>query len=134
MKRTSLTLTLMLVVLSFAVQASAQNRVLGRVNVPFTFTANGQQLPAGNYELWEIGRDFVRLYNAATTQGVMLHIPQQITDSYPISFVFHLYGNSSFLVAVAAPSDEVSLPKSQSEKELAAAAANLKTVALQVKH
>ena len=135
MKKISLSLAVTLVLLSsFAVQAAAQNRVIGRTNIPFTFTANGQQLSAGNYELWQIGTDSVRLQNVATAKGVTLHVPQNIVDSNTIKFVFHSYGTSAFLAAVAAPSDEVSLPQSHSEKELAAAAGNMKTVALQVKH
>lgn len=137
MKKISFRLAVTLVLLSsFAFQAAAQNRVIGRTNIPFAFTAEGQQLSAGNYELWQIGPDSVRLQNAATSKGVTLHIRQDIVDSNAMKFVFHSYGSSAFLAAVAAPADEVLLPKSQSEKELAAATAtaNMKTVALQVKH
>jgi hypothetical protein len=135
MKKISFSLAVMLVLLgSLAIQAIAQNRVIGRTNIPFSFTANGQQLSAGNYELWQIGMDSVRLQNVATAKGVTLHIPQDIVDSNAMKFVFHSYGSSAFLASVAAPSDEVSLPKSQSEKELAAAGPDMKTVALQVKH
>jgi len=131
----NLSLALMLVLLGgVAILASAQNRVLGQANIPFNFVASGEQLSAGNYELWQIGIDSVRLQNVATSRGVTLHLPANIADSHDIKFVFHRYGSSAFLASVATPSDEMSLPRSHSEKEFAAANADMKTVALQIKH
>lgn len=135
MKKISLSLAVRLILLSsLAILAAAQNRVLGQVNIPFNFVASGEQFNAGNYELWRIGMDFVRLQNVATSKGVILYIPANIADSNAMKFVFHSYGSSAFLAAVATPSDEISLPQSHSEKEFAATNANMKTAALQIKH
>ena len=135
MKKNSLCLALLLVLLGgFAILASGQNRVLGQANIPFNFVASGEQLSAGNYELWQIGIDSVRLQNVATSKGVTLHLPANIADNHDTKFVFHRYGSSAFLAAVATPSDEMSLPPSHAEKEFAVTKADVKTVALQIKH
>lgn len=135
MKKIGLSLAAMLILLSsIAILGAAQNRVLGQVNIPFNFVANGEQLNAGNYQLWQIGTDSVRLQNVASNKGVTLFLPANIADSNAMKFVFHSYGSSVFLAAVATPSDEMSLPQSRSEKEFAATKADMKTVALQIKH
>ena len=133
MKKNSLSLAVALILLSnLSILAVAQNRVLGQANIPFSFVASGEQLSAGNYELWQIGIESVRLQNVATSKGVTLHLPANIADSRAMEFIFHSNGSSAFLAAVATPSDEISLPPSKREKELASAGSEMKTVALQV--
>ena len=135
MKKIGFGLAVTLVLLSSLVpQVAAQSGLLGRANIPFSFTASGERLSAGNYELWQFGMDSVLLKNLATAEAVTLHVPGSIADSNAIKLVFHNYGSSSFLAAVAGPTEEMPLPQSRHEKELAAAHGNAKTVALQVKH
>jgi len=135
MKKNRLSLAVALIVLgSLSILAIAQNRVLGQANIPFNFVANGEPLTAGNYELWQIGIESVRLQNVATSKGVTLHLPANIADSHDMKFIFHSYGSSAFLAVVATPSDKMPLPRSKHEKELASASSEMKIVALQVQH
>jgi hypothetical protein len=135
MKKTSFSIVAAVVVLSsLTLTAAAQNRVLAQANIPFSFAAHGQTFDAGAYELRQIGAQIVRLQDVATGQGVTLLSPQTIGKSSTTNLVFRSYGTRQFLAAVVAPSYQVSIPKSQAEKEVEASATKMKTVALQVKH
>jgi hypothetical protein len=135
MKKMSFTIAAVVIVLSsLTVTAAAQNRVLGRAYIPFSFAAHGQRFNAGTYELRQISTQIIRLQEVATGQGVTLLSPQTIGESSTTNLVFRSYGTRQFLAAVVAPSYQVSIPKSQVEKEVEASAAKMKTVALQVKH
>jgi len=136
MKKISFSFAVMLLGLSsLAVKAAAQNRPLAQTNIPFAFSAEGLQLSAGDYELWQIGDKFVRLQNLATKKGVTLLCHQgNIVASDAVKIVFRVYDTDHFLAGVVAPSYQISLPKSQSEKQVEASAATAKTVALKGKH
>ena len=135
MKKISFSIVAAVVVLnSLTLTAAAQNRVLGHADIPFSFSANGQRFEAGTYELRQISTQIIRLQDVATGQGVTLLSPQTIGESSTTNLVFRSYGTRQFLAAVVAPSYQVSIPRSQVEKEVEASAAKMKTVALQVKH
>ncbi len=135
MKKTSLQIAAAAVVLlSFTLTAAAQNRVLGRANVPFGFAAHGQRFDAGTYELRQIGAQIVRLQDVATGRGVTLLSNQAIGESTGTEITFRSYGARQFLAAVVAPSYQISLPKSADEQQVEASAAKTKTIALRVTH
>ena len=121
------------IVCSFTVAAAAQNRVLGRADIPFGFSAHGQHFNTGTYELRQVGLQIVRLQEVTTGRGVTLISPQSIGESSTTNIVFRGYGSRRFLAAVIAPSYQISLPKSQAETELAVTA-NMTTEALRVQH
>jgi hypothetical protein len=135
MKKISFGIAITIVVLSsFAVKAAAQNVLVGRTNIPFAFSAEGQQLSAGNYELLRISDNKLVLRNLATAKAVMLYSPQVIVASDTVKLIFRKYDADHFLAGVVAPSYEVSLPKSESEKQVEAKAETTKTIAVQAKH
>jgi hypothetical protein len=134
MKKISFSIAVAVVALSFTLTTAAQNRVLGRADIPFTFAVHGQRFTAGTYELRQIGAQIVRLQDVTTGQGVTLLSSQTIGETRTTSIVFRSYGTRRFLAAVIAPSYQVSIPKSQAEKEIEASAAKVRTVALQIKH
>jgi hypothetical protein len=133
MKKTSLSLAVIVVLLSSLVpRIAAESGLLGRANIPFSFTAGGQHLSAGNYEIWHFAMDSVILKNGTTAEAVTLHVPGDIANSNAMRLIFHNYGSASFLAAVAGPTEQMVLPESRHEKELAALNAGAKTVALEV--
>ena len=81
MKKMSFTIATVVIVLgSLTVTAAAQNRVLGRTDIPFSFAARDQRFNAGTYELRQISTQIICLQDVATGQGVTLLSPQTIVD------------------------------------------------------
>ncbi len=134
MKKISLSIVIAVVLSSFSVTAAAQNRVLGRADISFSFAAHNQRFDPGAYELRQLGAQTLRLQNVATGQGVTLLSPQTIGESPATTLVFRSYGTHRFLAVVKAPSYQVSMPRSAAEKELEAQAGRMKTIALQLSH
>ncbi len=133
MKKIGFSIVAVMVVSSFTWSAAAQDRVLARADIPFTFEAQGQTFGSGSYELLQFGGAFVRLQKAGTHLGVSLMSPQNITQSSTTMLKFHNYGGRYFLAAVVAPSYQIYLPKSKSEKEMAAAGHIPVTITLALK-
>ncbi len=130
MKKISLTVAAaLLLASSFTTPAAAQHRVLGRANIPFSFTAHGQSFDAGAYELHQLGAQIVRLQEAATGRGVTLLSSQNVSDSGTTKIVFRSFGTRQILAAVVAPSYSISVPRSPAEAQMAAS--GTKTVMLQ---
>jgi hypothetical protein len=136
MKKISFAIAVTLVVLSsFAVRAAAEDRVLARTNIPFAFSAQGQQLSAGNYELLQITDNTLVLHNRDTRKGVMLLCQQgNIVPSDKVKLVFRVHDTDHFLASVVTPSYEITLPKSKSERQIEDSATTTDTVAVQAKH
>ena len=127
-------LAIVLTLASFAATAGSQDRVLARINIPFAFSVEGQQFRAGDYELRQIGANIVGLENRATKHGVILPSRTSGSASGDGRMIFHVYNTDHFLASVAAPAYEISLPKSDSEKQVEASVATMRTVAVQVRH
>lgn len=123
-----------LVLSSLTLTAAAQNRVLGRADIPFSFAAHHQTFDAGVYELRQIGAQIVRLQDVKTGRGVTLLSTQTVGASTLTNIQFRSYGDRQFLAAVVAPSYQISVPKSRPEIEFAAAHMKTTTVALQATH
>jgi hypothetical protein len=134
MRKIGFSIAAVVVVLgSFTIAANAQYRVLGRANIPFSFEAHGQRFDSGTYELRQLGPHVVRLQDAATgIKGVTLLCTQTVVES-EFKIVFDRYGARYFFASLVAPPYQISLPKSDSESELAALGAGMGTVALLVK-
>ena len=120
MKRFSMIFASLVLSLSiFSVSAAAQHRVLGKVEVPFNFTANDQIFAAGNYNLVQIGGQTIRLEERKTGKGITLLSPQNISETPVNTLLFHRYGNRYVLAKVVAPTYDIPLFKSNAERELA---------------
>lgn len=134
-KRGTVVAVILAGVLILASYTVKQDRVLARINIPFAFSVEGQQFRAGDYELREIGPNIVGLQNRATKKGVILPSPSPgAVASGDGRMIFHVYNTDHFLAGVAAPSYEISLPESNSEKQVEASVATMRTVAVQVRH
>ena len=130
MRKTVFSIVVTLVVLSsFAVNASAQNRLLARTKIPFAFSAEGQQLTAGDYEVSRVNEHTMLLRNVATGKGLFLPSPTMVSGD-TVKLVFRVYGTDHFLGGVVAPSDQISLAKSKSERQVEASVATTETVGL----
>src|SRR3974390_1340781 len=69
------------------------------VDVPFTFSANGEKLPAGHYMVNQQS-DIIRIFNDHH-QGVFVATHRAIrTQTDGSKLVFHRYGDEYFLFAV----------------------------------
>ncbi len=134
MKKISLAIAAVVVLSTFTLTAAAQNRVLGRANVPFSFAAHDQRFDAGTYELRQIGAQIVRLQDVASGRGVTLMSPQAIGESSVTSLTFRSYGTRAFLAAVNAQSYHIAVGKSAAEQDVEASLAKTKTIALKLQH
>ena len=90
------------------------------VNVPFSFVAGAQTLPAGHYIVAAMD-DTVRIFNSQTTG---LYLPthsasRSSTDGTKL--VFHRYGDTYFLSAMWIGGNAIGreLPRSKAERALA---------------
>jgi hypothetical protein len=102
-----------------SVSAAAQHRVLGKLEIPFNFTANDQVFASGNYDLVQIGGQTIRLEERKTGKGITLLSPQNISETPVNTLLFHRYGTRYVLAKIVAPTYEMPLFKSNTERELA---------------
>ena len=102
------TLALALAV-TFSHNATAQSvRILLRGNIPFAFEVGGKVLPAGNYEVLQVGADLYTIRSLrgdAAVQLMAFSYPQARTMPESATLVFHRYGNRSFLSEVWRPAE-----------------------------
>lgn len=91
------------------------------VDVPFAFTAGGQQLPAGHYVVAP-GTDVIRIFNAHNTG---LYVPTHAavrSGADGSKLVFHRYGEKYFLSEIWITGNNFGreLFRSRAEKDAAA--------------
>jgi hypothetical protein len=129
MNKVTLAIVAVLVVLT-SLSAAAQNRVLSRAEIPFRFTAHGQTLEAGTYQLRQISAQIIRIQEVTTGAGLTLLSATNVGESAATQLVFRSNGKGYVLAAIRAPFYQISLPKS--EEELATSA--IRTIALQATH
>ncbi len=90
------------------------------VNVPFSFVAGAQTLPAGHYIVAAMD-DTVRIFNSQTT-GLYLptHSASRSSTDGP-KLVFHRYGDTYFLSVMWIGGNAIGreLPRSKAERALA---------------
>ncbi|MGH9831651.1 MAG: hypothetical protein ACREBD_39190 [Blastocatellia bacterium] len=104
-------------------RAAAQDIV--RVQVPFDFQVNGQQLKAGEYIIKRDSQEPRRLLIQSTegkTRVIVNTIPHRLSkDPSRASLLFRSYGEQRFLaeVRVAGNEDGYALTKSKAERRLA---------------
>ncbi|MGI9102107.1 MAG: hypothetical protein ACR2IF_06650 [Terriglobales bacterium] len=133
MKTIGFAIAVAVVLISVTLSVAAQDRMLCRGDIPFSFTANGQTFQAGEYQVRRIGESFVRIEDVRTLKGVTLLSPQNVAVSKTIKLVFHSYGSRRFLAGVVARAYEIALPQSEAEREIRTASADATLVALEVK-
>ena len=68
-------------VMLLSISAIAGNPVLGKADIPFAFTVNGQALEAGVYEVRTIGQGLYRIQSVQNDTGVMHH---NTLDNQPV--------------------------------------------------
>ena len=105
-------------------QTHAQSTEGIRANVPFAFTANNTELPAGKYRISSANenRAIWRLQNTTARAGRFLLSAS--LDGRPdqgmLRLTFNRYGDRHFLVSFKTPTYEVALPRSKTERMLLA--------------
>ena len=131
MKRYFSFLTALAVLFGIAVTA-ASAQTASRASVPFAFSANGQLLPPGNYQIALNSGSFLSITNRDTGKVVELvarteDARQKITQG---SLVFHVMGGRYRLTSVrfahANVETELAVQRSKAERELEANAQNTK--------
>ena len=117
-------ITLCLFLAATQIFAQVEQRPLVKVNIPFTFTAGDQTLPAGEYVLSTVQPErTIRIAGVGTAASTI----QTVSSSYALRpsqnsrLVFERYGDSYFLKEVwNAGSDQAHLlSRSKREAEMA---------------
>lgn len=116
----ALSVGIMLVML-LSISAIAQTPVLGKVNVPFAFTVNGQPLGSGVYEVRNIGHGQYQIRNVENNSGVMIVTHSTISRSEGIRLIFRAYGDEYFLGEISDAALRLSASFSKSRAESVAA-------------
>lgn len=133
MKRQLFTLILALGI-SFVLNAGqthAQRSGGIRADIPFAFSANNKELPAGTYRINSANDSgsIWRLQNTSARAG--RYLLSGSLDGRPdqgtLRLTFHRYGDRHFLVSFKTPTYEVALPRSKTERMLLAAQNTLPT-------
>ena len=86
----------------------AQAQSLIRVDVPFSFSASSELLPAGEYTINRVGLDYSALSLYSGQRGVEMILPLTIesrTDFEVPKLVFHRYGDEYFLAEIWTTND-----------------------------
>lgn len=123
MQRRILSLVGVLSLMLVAGSALAQNTVVA--NVPFNFTVNRTNMPAGEYRLSTVGIGNL-LIQSKDTKSVKLVAPNQAQLAAPsqtTKLVFHCYGGDQcflYQIWVQGMSRGRELPKSSAENEIEA--------------
>ena len=125
MKKHMICATLALVLaVTFAQSATAQSvRILLRGNIPFAFEVGGKLLPAGNYEVLQVGADLFTIRNLRGDAAVQLmasSYPQARKMPQSATLVFHRYGDRSFLTEVWRPAEIEGIQFTNKEGEASA--------------
>ncbi|HMK31716.1 MAG TPA: hypothetical protein VK473_18680 [Terriglobales bacterium] len=102
-----------------ATGAFAQERVIA--NVPFGFTAEGHEMPAGKYLVSEVsdGVKVLAIHNDASNQTLLVNTFSG-DPTGETKLTFHRYGETYFLAAVSTPNSRYELGSSKAEKQLRA--------------
>ena len=114
----------LIVAFTIAVPAvHAQSQIVMSANVPFAFSADGKQLPAGDYEVRDMGAR-ATLIETKAGDAKVLGIYQYAGPSKPgeTKLVFHKIGDHYFLTEIWTSSRDqgLALPESKLEKEVTA--------------
>jgi hypothetical protein len=110
--------------LLLAASAYAQTVNL-KIEIPFSFTANGTKMPAGQYTIQGLGiaGEALAIRNSEQKAEtlVMGHRCESLTTSQQSKLVFHRYGDRYFLAQVWTAGNNAGreLPKSRQEVEVA---------------
>jgi hypothetical protein len=86
---------------SFAAQA--QNRALIKANIPFAFTVENVELPAGNYTISSLAPDsLIMVQSADGRHAAIVHMQEsaKLQDAKQTMMVFRHLGNEFFLSQV----------------------------------
>ena len=113
--------------LIMAGSASAQQQQAVQANIPFSFTVNNHQLPAGTYTMWRDSSMSHVMYLEDRDNGIRviaLSSAVASVDEKSSELVFHKYGEQYFLSEIrsAGSSTDTQLPVSGAEKRARAAA------------
>jgi hypothetical protein len=103
-----------------APSAAAQSQGL-RADIPFEFRADGQLLPAGTYTITKVTPVTLRLENARGHGWFIAAGPESVRMIDHNLFVFHKYGNQSFLAGAywSGSAIRLNIPPSRAEREVA---------------
>jgi hypothetical protein len=128
MKRSALG-ALMTLIVAFVIATPvvyAQSKITMSANVPFAFSVNGKELPAGAYEVRDVG-DRATMIETKDGNAKVLGIYQYAGPSKgETKLVFHKVGDRYFLAEIwtTARGQGLNVPQSKAEKETLAANPN----------
>ena len=114
---------LSLVVLSVLISATgASAQSYAKANVPFAFSVGSAQLPAGTYEVKNMGQgnSSILIQNDETSAAALSTAGREQPRQTNAKLVFHRVGNSYFLAEVwrSSTAEGMIVPTSNQEKEL----------------
>jgi hypothetical protein len=125
MKKHTLRLVLTLIVtsISFSQFAQAQSNRHLIANIPFQFQQGERVLPAGAYEVSQVGSNSYVLRSQSTGTSTLLKPSVSImgnSTQQSGKLLFHRYGDRSFLSQIWKPADQLGLelPTSRAEKQI----------------
>jgi hypothetical protein len=107
----------LIMVTLFSICAAAGSPILGKAEIPFEFTVNGQTLHPGMYEVRYIGQGLYRMHNVKDDTGVMINSQSTISQSAGLTLVFRAYGEEHFLAELRDTALQFSAPFSKSQAE-----------------
>jgi hypothetical protein len=117
MKRIALTVLIVLAGLVVVEKAVAQSTVV-KVDIPFSFSAAGAQLPAGNYTI-RTERGFTYMVRDDGRRWWLVNTSALIDKKpHDTKLVFSVYGDQYFLQKILYPGANMSLAFSPSKAEL----------------
>jgi hypothetical protein len=102
MKIFRILITVMLLA-SGSIAVRAQNRALFKANIPFAFTAENVELPAGGYTIFSLAPDnLIMLRSADGSHTAIIHMLEstKLQDAKQTVAVFQRVGNEFFLSQV----------------------------------
>ncbi len=130
--RSLLALPLIAGLLAVAPAAHAQTAAT-TVNVPFAFSANNYDLPAGTYQVNVMSDQFLAFRNLTTGKVHCLMVRPDWSVDAPSQgrLLFHRYGSHNYLakVSIAGRGGESDLNKSRAERRILASKGEAKDVA-----
>ena len=116
----------------FASSVLAQDRVIARATVPFSFSVHDKTFAAGTYDVRQLGAGVLRMENKKTWEGVTIIAAPAVSGEASAKLVFRQYGAQRFLSAIVAPAGAygAELSTSNMEREVARSRGKAQIVAI----
>jgi len=109
-----------LLVISMALNVTANAQALAKANVPFAFRVGSASLPAGTYKIDRAGDGAISIRNSDVTAGAMSTVQHDSSGNTGYKLVFHCVGGEYFLAEIwrGSGNSGLVLPRSKQETKL----------------